>query len=575
MTETKEENVPVPMADTGYSLLGLCLLFLIPSLLAEFAYFVDLQNNPILMRIVSVACMAGFLCGATLVLSNLRLRMMTVLGWSEGKCILLTIPIILLGPMFFHFLNMLMAMKMRKKPIAYWAFAGIIGGCGHLLSLFWSLAGVLNSDFTTGFCCGLCGILSMSAAMAAVYLLGNKTVTIPRHARVGIVALLLIWLGLQIHQGVKTIFAERLLEDNCLKAEKALGLPLRSIDKLTEAYFGGLAKTDGTTLKECAEKIDKLLRREEIRKLFRNSGEEARQPQVTKLFEDCQELFAEMDAACQGPLYRPEPDFASSDLFAQFFDTIASVDYIYVARTTRAIELDQKDEAHKCLSHRSWLLDSVRNLPSSSSTSISRQMVESRTHQIARMIERNMISDEMLKKEFDSLRNKEDKLLDHLRLAVWGNTVIYLRTYEASRKVSGNETILIAMQSFGGLIFSPLYYGATSLSAKFLDSIQKDFHLLENSRQLPESGFDILWHLHYSQAWIRVSSTTMAVELYRRKNGHLPEKLNDLVPSFLPAPPLDPFTVADTLKLEINEKKVTVSSAGHESLPSVSISISY
>jgi len=38
------------------------------------------------------------------------------------------------------------------------------------------------------------------------------------------------------------------------------------------------------------------------------------------------------------------------------------------------------------------------------------------------------------------------------------------------------------------------------------------------------------------------ADAAIAAELYRRKNGKWPAKLDDLVPEFLPAVPTDPFT---------------------------------
>ena len=41
--------------------------------------------------------------------------------------------------------------------------------------------------------------------------------------------------------------------------------------------------------------------------------------------------------------------------------------------------------------------------------------------------------------------------------------------------------------------------------------------------------------------WPRAASTAIALDLFHRRHGRYPDRLDDLVPDFLPSVPVDPF----------------------------------
>jgi hypothetical protein len=66
-----------------------------------------------------------------------------------------------------------------------------------------------------------------------------------------------------------------------------------------------------------------------------------------------------------------------------------------------------------------------------------------------------------------------------------------------------------------------------------------------------------------AEAANRTAATAIAIERYRRKNGRLPAKLEQLVPEFLSAVPADPFD-GKPLRYVVRENGVTVYSIGRD-----------
>ncbi|MGE0609356.1 MAG: hypothetical protein AB7O62_19850 [Pirellulales bacterium] len=63
----------------------------------------------------------------------------------------------------------------------------------------------------------------------------------------------------------------------------------------------------------------------------------------------------------------------------------------------------------------------------------------------------------------------------------------------------------------------------------------------------------------------RVIDAALAAELYRRQQGTFPAKLDDLVPEFMPAVPLDPFT-GTPLKMAVRGSNLVIYSVGADNL---------
>jgi hypothetical protein len=84
--------------------------------------------------------------------------------------------------------------------------------------------------------------------------------------------------------------------------------------------------------------------------------------------------------------------------------------------------------------------------------------------------------------------------------------------------------------------------------------------MIYTSLLLPAGSFGITAtarEISYQQA----ADAGIAIELYRRENGSLPEALTDLAPRYLPSVPLDPYTGKPMLYLK-SEKGVTIYSVG-------------
>jgi hypothetical protein len=70
-----------------------------------------------------------------------------------------------------------------------------------------------------------------------------------------------------------------------------------------------------------------------------------------------------------------------------------------------------------------------------------------------------------------------------------------------------------------------------------------------------------VWAFHRVRAELRCAAAALAAELYRLAKGHWPERLDDLVPDYLPAVPTDPFD-GRPLRLRRTEDGLIVYSVG-------------
>jgi len=64
-------------------------------------------------------------------------------------------------------------------------------------------------------------------------------------------------------------------------------------------------------------------------------------------------------------------------------------------------------------------------------------------------------------------------------------------------------------------------------------------------------------------AWNGAADTAIAVELYRRRHGDLPQRLEELVPDFLPQVPIDPFD-GQPLRYVVRKEEYVVYSVGYD-----------
>jgi hypothetical protein len=92
---------------------------------------------------------------------------------------------------------------------------------------------------------------------------------------------------------------------------------------------------------------------------------------------------------------------------------------------------------------------------------------------------------------------------------------------------------------------------------------QAQFHggALLNAVFIPSFGAAFGQTATRADATWQVARLGVAAHLYREKNGHFPEKLNDLTPDFIPSLPTDPYD-GKPMKLKRTDHGIVVYSVG-------------
>lgn len=437
---------------SGSMLMGLLLLFMLPSLALGVPFYLYSPAHAKLldytMRVLSILCMAGFLAGACAVIGNLRSRMEEVLGWSERKCILLMLPFVVLGPMLFHFYEILTAVRLRLKRAAYWAFAGLLCASAQCLLVFWYACGIIKWDFRTGFWGGLCGIVSCAAALRCVWLTRRADDTPSRTARCLCAIMATVWLACQIWHANATINAERHCVTETTAAEARFQKPLDDTNALAKAYTGKtLQTTNGTDFIDCANA------------LIDSEATISQSLPIDKWCRDNANLFIKMDALCAGTPLRLQHDFTTLTNFNQ--ELAANITFIraYSRRFSHAITIGNRQEALNCLKHQLWLLNTIADIPCMDAFDILNRTLSARKQMLQAANNAQFLDTQARTAEYHSLDDFDSQSHTRYMNARWGTSFLLIRAsilHGYPEKHTG--TIVAALQSLGGMLCSPLHY---------------------------------------------------------------------------------------------------------------------
>jgi type II secretory pathway pseudopilin PulG len=106
---------------------------------------------------------------------------------------------------------------------------------------------------------------------------------------------------------------------------------------------------------------------------------------------------------------------------------------------------------------------------------------------------------------------------------------------------------------------APRNLAITNIFAGVENDAKRNFYIL-SSLLLPALSKAVLRETE-SAAWLRLAVVALAIEKFKKSEGHFPENLEDLVPKFLPDLPVDPFDGA-TLRYRLIEKGYLIYSVG-------------
>jgi hypothetical protein len=226
----ERSGCPQPGASPAKALLGLGMVFCLPSVLVSLLFYLYLAQAPVEGKVAYgsfydmglMAVLVAFAAGLSMVyhywaeqLSKLYQRRQL---WASSWLV----PMLFLGPLYYHLAVLLIAFKRRQRRAAYWSFLGVLAGCGQWLALIWGLSGALGISFQIGFWFSLCGIAAYVAATQALTQMLDAD-SIGRRAIALSWALTLSWFALQAWHCILILDAEQRQASEQLQLASAYG----------------------------------------------------------------------------------------------------------------------------------------------------------------------------------------------------------------------------------------------------------------------------------------------------------------------------------------------------------------
>ncbi len=198
------------------ALVGMGMVFCLPSVLISLLFYLYLPQLHGASRAPYAAVyemglmviLIGFVIGLSMIFQYWTDVLAKTYQRGQLWSTLWLLPIVVLGPLYYHLAVLLVAFKQRQRRAAYWSFLGVIGGCGQWLAIIWGLSGAFGITFQIGFWFSLCGIAAyLAATQALVQLVGSDCFS--RRTIAVAWALTLAWFALQAWHCILTLDAEQ------------------------------------------------------------------------------------------------------------------------------------------------------------------------------------------------------------------------------------------------------------------------------------------------------------------------------------------------------------------------------
>ncbi|MDD4539241.1 MAG: hypothetical protein PHT80_09530 [Lentisphaeria bacterium] len=476
------------------ALVGIGMVFCLPSVLISLLFYLYLPQiqgasrapYASLYEMGLMAILIGFIIGLSMIYQYWTDVLAKTYQRSQLWATLWLLPIVVLGPLYYHLAVLLVAFKQRQRRAAYWSFLGVIGGCGQWLAIIWGLSGAFGINFQIGFWFSLCGIAAyLAATQALTQLVGSDGFS--RRTIAAAWALTLTWFALQAWHCILTLDAEQRNAAEQLQLASAHGS-----DLVRSALNARRGQSDNTVPVSALGEILAGVSAAELYDAQPDGSTEANagagstlsvaeRERIDQWLEKHRAVVAQLDALGNGPALSLGIDYGElslTDIYAQESNAAKQLwmaAWICRLQALRALQDGDGALLAQTLGRQAWLRDSAGAVPSMSFHYLAATLERQRLDVNAAALDRNLLAvdaraalkaDIVAVAERLAVQRKNALFRDALDMLA---AVEHLSSSPLARRQTTNATGIVSglthfgrympgFQALGGVLCNPIHW---------------------------------------------------------------------------------------------------------------------